>query len=468
MKKLTALLVACTMMTCAFVSCGDDKASESSAEKSVSETEAETETTEEETTEEETTEPETTTGPETEEETTESASAEATDESIIGMWAMEEDGTIAGMNFIDDSSFSMWIDITDMAHFTSDGDFIIDGEAIDSDLISYDGTTFSINAEGQDLWTMTKESGSPDSYDGEYKLVSGLMYDSVALYEGVDVYVIVNGETMLADYRNILTYTVDGNKISMSGLDKIDANEDGTLDTTYEIKDGTLTLKDFDEDGDCVMARFDPSDITAVPSRKTTDDEISISDEGRTTEGSVTGAWYSADDTYGFRFAEDGTGSVFTDATEMLHFTADGKFFVSTMTLEPENVQYDGTKLSVNVQGTDMLTMTRNDGSNPDSFDGKYTFESGAFYEGMVTSMGESFGVKPEEAVVYAVVDGEKMFVEFAGLFSYSADNGSLAFEGLESLGIPDGSAVLYEFSGNNLIFTDGVNEKIILEKIDL
>lgn len=473
MKKLTALLVACAMMTCAFVSCGNDNADESPSEKSVSETEAETEastaeeTSGEESSEEETTELETT-EQETEEETTESASAEATDESIIGMWAMEEDGTIAGMNFIDDSRFSMWIDITDMAHFTSDGDFIIDGEAIDSDLISYDGTTFSINAEGQDLWTMTKESGSPDSYDGEYKLVSGLMYDSVALYEGVDVYVIVNGETMLADYRNILTYTVDGNKISMSGLDKIDANENGTLDTTYEIKDGTLTLKDFDEDGDCVMTRFDPSDITTVPSQKTTAGEISISDEDRTTEGSVTGAWYSVDDTYGFRFAEDGTGSVFVDATEMLHFTADGKFFVSTMTLEPENIQYDGTRLSVNVQGTDMLTMTRNDGSNPDSFDGEYTFESGAFYEGVVTSMGESFGVKPEEAVVHAVVDGEKMFVEFAGLFSYSADDGSLAFEGLESLGIPDGSAVLYKFSGNNLIFTDGVDEEMILEKIDL
>ncbi|MCM1505592.1 MAG: hypothetical protein NC177_00430 [Ruminococcus flavefaciens] len=56
MKKLLALLMACTTITCAFASCGDEESSESSvSESSVAETTTE-EVTEEETTEEETTE----------------------------------------------------------------------------------------------------------------------------------------------------------------------------------------------------------------------------------------------------------------------------------------------------------------------------------------------------------------------------------------------------------------------------
>lgn len=467
MKKLIALLTACTMI-CAFASCGEDDNKDEVSEKSVSETEKIEPSTKEETTAEETTVEETT-EEETTEETTATTSAESDEESIVGMWSMSDDEITMGFDFKENGSLDMWIDISEMIHFTADGNFIIDGGIMDSEFISYDGTTFSFSSEdGQDLWTMTKESGSAENYDGEYRLVSGVMYDNVALYDGVDVYVIVSGETMLADYRNALTYTTDGEAISINGLADIGITDENTIDTTYEIKNNTLTLNDFDDGESWVMTKFDLSDNKPATSQKTeTDTSVDIPEEDRTTEGSIIGAWYSVDSTYGFRFDENGTGGVFVDATEMLHFTDDGKFFISSMTLEPENIQYDGTTLSVNVQGTDMLTMTRNDGSNPDSFDGEYTFESGAFYDGMVSSLGESFGVTPEEAVVYAVVSGEEMFVEFAGLFSYSADNGSLAFEGLETLGIPDGTGILYEFSGNNLIITNGNDEEMILEKID-
>ena len=97
-----------------------------------------------------------------------------------------------------------------------------------------------------------------------------------------------------------------------------------------------------------------------------------------------------------------------------------------------------------------------------------YTFKSGAFYEGMVISLGESFGIEPENAVVYAIVDGEKMYVEFAELFSYTTDNGIAVFEGLEGLGIPDGSAIEYEISGDNLIIDNQDGTEDILVKIDL
>lgn len=472
MKKLIALLAACTMMTCAFASCGDDKSSESSSEKSVSEVETEAETTEA-TTEEETTESETTTEPATEEDTTESISEENTEESIIGMWSMSEDEITMGFDFKDNGNLSMWIDITEIVHFTTDGNFIVDNGVMDSKFISYDGTTFSFSSEdGQDLWTMTKESGSSENYDGEYKLVSGAMYDNIARYDGVDVYIIVSGETMLADYRNALTYTTDGDAISITGLTKMDIIDDDTVNTTYEVKNDTLTLRDFDEGEEWVMTRFDLSGNKTAVSQKTTadteeDTDISVSEENRTTEGSVIGSWYSTDDNYGFVFDENGTGGVLVYATEMIHFTNDGKLFMSSMTLEPECIDYDGTNLSVSFQGTEILKMKRNDSSNPDSFNGEYTFVSGAFYDGMVSSIGENFGIEPEETVVYAMIDGEKMYIEFTGLFTYSADNGDFIFDGLETLGIEDGRVLTYEFAGDKLILENGVSDELILEKIE-
>lgn len=67
MKKLLAILVACTTMTCAFVSCGEDEKDESSVSKESSVSE---ESSEETTTEAETTTTEETTETETESDTT--------------------------------------------------------------------------------------------------------------------------------------------------------------------------------------------------------------------------------------------------------------------------------------------------------------------------------------------------------------------------------------------------------------
>ncbi len=476
MKKLIALLVTCTMMTCTFASCGDDKSDEKSEKStSVSETEAtEKKTTEEETTEEETTEAETTeTTTEPETEATESTSAEAPEDSILGMWSMSDDEITMGFDFKDNGNLNMWIDITEIAHFTKDGNFVIDGEVMNSDFISYDGTTFSFNSNGQDLWTMTKESGSADSYDGEYKLVSGAMYDNIALYDGVDVYVIVSGETMLADYRNALTYTTDGEAISITGLTKMDVIDVDTIDTTYEIKNDTLTLKDFDEGKSWVMTKFDLSNNKTATSQKTNaditeDTDTSISDENRTTEGSVIGAWRSVDENYGFRFNDDGTGNMLMDATEMMHFTDDGNFIFTSTTFEPENIQFDGTNLSVSIHNTDILTMTRTDGNDKNSFDGKYILKSGQVYDGTVSSVGEVFGIEPEDTTVYIIVDDEEIYIDYEKMFTYTTDNGNITFTGLSGMGIPDGSVLLYEFEEDKFILTNGVDNEMIFEKIDI
>ncbi|MCM1314648.1 MAG: hypothetical protein NC205_05770 [Prevotella sp.] len=479
MKKLIAVLSVCMMITCSFASCGDEKTEESS-EKSVSVSESEAETSETET-EEDTTQEETTTEIVTEEETTE-ATTEKSVEDLTGMWYTEdEDGTFAGFKIKPDGKIDMIVDVTEMSHFTADGGLFMNGDILKSEYIDYDGKNLVIEFNGKEAFNMTKDSGDADSYDGEYTLKSGVMYDSVSDDGNYDVGVIVNGEMMFAGYRDILSYTINDNIVSLNGLKNLDYDFD-TAEVEYELSGDKITLFEADDDGsDIILKKLDfatykPVSVSKASTESAEDDKTEkstekktseITEDDRTTEGSIVGAWYSGA-SYGFRFDENGSGGVFVDATEMLHFTADGKFFMSEMTLEPETINFDGTNLSITMQGNDILTMTRNDGNNPDSFDGIYTFKSGAFYEGMAISLGESFGVEPENAVVYAIVDGEKMYVEFTGLFRYTAENGNAVFEGLESMGIPDGSAIEYEFSGDNLIIDNQDGTEEIFTRIDL
>ncbi|MDE6780061.1 MAG: hypothetical protein K2J40_01190 [Ruminococcus sp.] len=460
MKKLISLLAVCAMITCTLGSCGKEESSETSTEKSVSEAETTEASTEEETTE---TTTETTTQPETEVVT----EAEVSAEDILGMWSMEDDGMTMGFDFKDNGSLTMWIDISEMIHFSTDGEFVVDGEAMDSSFISYDGTTFSFNVEGQDLWTMTRESGSDDSFDGEYKLVSGVMYDSVALADGADVYVTVSGEVLLADYRNALSYTINGDTITMNGLEIFGYDKSDSADVKYEIKGDTLILKDFDEDSDWNMTRFDLS--VGAFNKTETDTNVSTDGGEGTTEGSILGAWYAVDSAYGFVFDENGTGGMFVDTTEKLHFKADGGILFGNMSLESDCISYDGTNLSATFQGINVLTMKRDDAGSPDSFDGKYTIISGDFYEGLASQLNERFGTTPENSTLCAIVDGEKMYIEISDIFTYTADNGEISFKGLMAgMGIPDDTTINYEFSGKNLIFKNMADSEMSFEKIDL
>ena len=493
MKKLIAFLSVCAMITCTFASCGREETEESNEKSvSVSESEAETSETETETeTEEDTTEVETTTEPVTEEETTE-ATTEKSSEDLVGMWYMEnENGTFVGLDIKDDGKVDMFTDITETLHFTADGNVFIDGDVLP---IDYDDKNLVITFHGEEIVNMTKDTGDVDSYDGEYTLLSGAIYDEISTDESYDIGFIVNGEMMFVDCRNIMSYTTSNDFISFKSLYNFNLDDNLYFDDAkheYEVSGDTLTI--FYEDkyeSDIVLKKFDfatykPSvktstesntsveKSTSVEKNTSTKNEVStnetISDDNKTTDGSIIGMWLSPDDSsYGFNFEEDMTGGIFVDATEMAHFTTDGKFFISAMTLEAENIDYDGTTLTVSLMGTEILSMTRNDENNPDSFDGSYTFVSGSFYDGMVTSMCDSFGIDEEDAVLYAIVTGEQMYIEFAKIFEYSAEDGVLTVSGLENLDLPDGSITEYEFSDNKLIMTDPDGTSEIFEKIEL
>lgn len=272
MKKLVAFLTVCAVITGAFASCGSEEKEESESEKDISvsesseeetteETESETEEETESETEEETqpeteeeTEPETEeeTEPETEEETESETSYEnsagenVSDASVVGMWIAEDDDLTTGFNFKEDGNTDMFIDMTDVTHFTSDGKIFLDGEIFESDCISYDGTTLAVTVNEQDAFTMVKDSGSADGFDGIYTMQSGVIYDSLktSVDASTEVLIIVSGEKLYSGYKDMLQYSADNGTIKITGLESI-GMEDGDIESPYEINGDVLTINDF-------------------------------------------------------------------------------------------------------------------------------------------------------------------------------------------------------------------------------
>lgn len=285
MKKLIAFLTVCTMMTCAFGSCGKDKDSESSAESSISATKkeevSETETTIEPTTEtvtetttsattETTTETTTQTTTETTTETvTTSTSAESdtqsetvetiaqsdvSEESIIGKWFTKaDDDTFIGFDFKENGNIDMFVDISELSHFTTDGKLVMQDVTFNS---QFDGTILSVNANGTDLMTMSKYDGGTDTLNGTYNLLSGSLYDNMIQSGQSNISIIISGEKMYLDYPDMLTYKIDGNNISMSGFENLDSDIDSVV-STYEIQGNQVTFSSFGDDENLTMQRFE-------------------------------------------------------------------------------------------------------------------------------------------------------------------------------------------------------------------
>lgn len=285
MKKLIAFLTVCTMMTCAFGSCGKDKDSESSAESSISATKkeevSETETTIEPTTEtvtetttsattETTTETTTQTTTETTTETvTTSTSAESdtqsetvetiaqsdvSEESIIGKWFTKaDDDTFMGFDFKENGNIDMFVDISELSHFTTDGKLVMQDVTFNS---QFDGTILSVNVNGTDLMTMSKYDGGTDTLNGTYNLLSGSLYDNMIQSGQSNISIIISGEKMYLDYPDMLTYKIDGNNISMSGFENLDSDIDSVV-STYEIQGNQVTFSSFGDDENLTMQRFE-------------------------------------------------------------------------------------------------------------------------------------------------------------------------------------------------------------------
>lgn len=278
MKKLLALLLACSTMAFAAVGCGDkeekekeettssaDSTEEDTTEEDTTEDDAEEDTTEEDTAEEDTTgeddedafvidsenfgDDDVTTGGST---GTVSVPEGSIDPILVGEWYSDE----LGFSFIfgNDSVMAIGMDYTEIMYFNANKNLVMSGVECPAD---YDGEVLSVTvtdetgAEAMHVMEMERADGAnPDSLDGEYILTGGMLYDELqAMFAdgetGAETRMIIDGETLEIEYR-MCEYAADGQTIQIFASNSVlfeDMGEDASV-CDYEISGTTMIMTD--------------------------------------------------------------------------------------------------------------------------------------------------------------------------------------------------------------------------------
>ena len=214
MKKLTSILMVCTIAVGAFASCGDNDSKEKKSKVP----------------------------------------------DISGKWEMDDMGSYdvdgGGLIFTEDGKGSMYVDVSSLLYMEEDG-LNIGGMVLEKEYITYDGLNFSVNMNDMDMLTMKKtEQTDADVYDGQYDLVSGLLTDSLmeSLTENlskdkadIDLDLVLDGQTSTVILNNVLTYTIDSKNITLDGYAELVGEESTDNSFEYTLDGDTLTIKNDDE-----------------------------------------------------------------------------------------------------------------------------------------------------------------------------------------------------------------------------
>lgn len=182
--------------------------------------------------------------------------------SIVGKWEMNdlaESGVkVGGIEFKADGKGSMYMDTTEILH--ADGKKIQVGEGdqsftFDEEYITYDKANLKIAIQDQDMLTLERASGdgSDDNYNGEYKLISGVLYDTIVSgltdsangkEDDVNVYITFDGSTSEVKFVDIFSYTAKKGKLELSGYASfIGDNANGeTVTADFEVKGDSLSI----------------------------------------------------------------------------------------------------------------------------------------------------------------------------------------------------------------------------------
>lgn len=264
MKKLLALLLACSAMSLAMVGCGDKKSDDdekesSSSSSSISES-SDDESSAGESSGDESSDEESSDDESSDDGSSVTASAVAPgqiDPAVVGEWYNDEMG--GTFCFDEENQVAMGMDYSSIMYFNADKELVMLG-GIGSDGITvpvdYDGSNLSVSYSDEttdtnvELMTLVRvDDADPDSLDGVYELMGGDLYDALIanLYGDIDstVSMTVSGET-LSLKMSVCEYSADGENMEMFGdglsLFGIENQEDAVM--SYTISGDTLSIVD--------------------------------------------------------------------------------------------------------------------------------------------------------------------------------------------------------------------------------
>ncbi len=204
-----------------------------------------------------------------------------------------------------------------------------------------------------------------------------------------------------------------------------------------------------DDDDDDDKDKDDPEEETTEDTEEETTEEpeeettkkASGSSSGKS-DKELLGSWYSDDDGVGFKFNDDGTLDLLVDLSSEIYFSGDTLYFESTAT-PAEDVTFDGTTLSINISGTEIMTMDKIEDGEGSDYYGKYVLTGGMLY----TSLPET------SDSIYLDLGDNLSVCSYGKVMTYTAEDGS--FELTDNLGLlstkGDTKSGTYSLSGDKL-----------------
>lgn len=164
------------------------------------------------------------------------------DEDILGKWTTKEGGFDGWYEYKEDGNGSVYLDSSSIIHFEGDKIYFNTTE-LGPDKYTFKDGKFVLNVGGKDILTMEKTDAAKDKLDGEYKVVSGLLFDQYdKTYKNTSEYsfnFIVDGKKSTICLENCFTYSADGSKIYIGEGSSLFNNKE----FDYTIDGKKLTLK---------------------------------------------------------------------------------------------------------------------------------------------------------------------------------------------------------------------------------
>ncbi len=181
----------------------------------------------------------------------------------------------------------------------------------------------------------------------------------------------------------------------------------------------------------------------------------SSASDSKSEKNGIEDKWYSDDKKMGFSFNSDSSVDLFMDISEQVYFSGETLYFQDTAA-PAESITLNGDELSINIGGTEIMTLQKKESREGSDYYGEYAVKSGMLYNSLPESSGD---------ILLTLTDGASVCT-YAGVMTYSLDGSTMKLT--DSLGLfgekDKEESVNYEVSGDELTLeSDG--EKIVLKR---
>ena len=241
----------------------------------------------------------------------------------------------------------------------------------------------------------------------------------------------------------------DDSKKSKKDKDEDEEDADDKSKDDEDEDDADDKSKD-DEDEDDEDDKSKDDEDEDDSKKKNDDDDTAVSLSDGDIDKDLLGSWYG-DSTgvgMGFLFRDDANIDLFMDMSSQIYFEGEKLYFAGTETPD-DAITFDGKSLSVNVSGTEIMTLDKIEDIDGSDYYGEYELKSGMLMDS-IPETGSDEGI-------HIIFDDGISVCSYLGVMQYSAKDGKMTL--IDHSGMLTGSEgeteeATYEISGDTLSLT--------------